>query len=109
MPVTQPGIGGAPEDVIGMQVERVTAGHVVGEHRFMDVHRALWPAGGAAGEVQQCEVLRAGGGEARLGTGSRHRLMEVDRAFDPWALPRSISRTCCNPGSSWRQSATLRR
>ena len=35
------GIGGAPEDVVIVQVERVAAGDVVGDHRLVHVDGAL--------------------------------------------------------------------
>ena len=51
------GVGGAPEDVVGVQVEGVAAGRVVGDDRLVHVHGALGRAGRAAGEVQQRQVL----------------------------------------------------
>ena len=54
------GIGGAPENVVGMKVEGELAGHVMGDDRLMHVHRALGLAGGAAGEMEQRQVLGIG-------------------------------------------------
>ena len=60
VPVTQPGIGGAPEDVVGVQVEREPRGRVVRDDRLVHVHRALRRARRAAREVQQRELLGLG-------------------------------------------------
>ena len=35
-------VGGAPEDVVGVQVERERAGRVVGDHRLVHVHARPW-------------------------------------------------------------------
>ena len=60
VPVTQPGIGRAPEDVVRVQVERELAGHVVRDDRLVHVHRALRRAGRAAREVQERHVVGCG-------------------------------------------------
>ena len=52
------GIGGAPEDVVGMQVEREPGGRVVRDDRLVDVHGALRSSRRAAREVQQRELVR---------------------------------------------------
>ena len=54
------GVGGAPEDVVGVEVERELARDVVRDDRAVHVHRALRLAGGAAREVQERGVLRVG-------------------------------------------------
>ena len=51
------GIGGAPEDVVVVQVERVEAGDMMRHDRLVHVDGALGPARRAAGEVQQRHVL----------------------------------------------------
>jgi hypothetical protein len=53
-------IGGAPEDVVGVQVERRRGGRVVRHYRAMHVHRPFRHAGGAAREVQERGVFRSG-------------------------------------------------
>ena len=53
-------IGGAPVAVLGVQVERVAPGRVVGDHGTVHVQGALGRAGGAAGEVQQRGVVCGG-------------------------------------------------
>ena len=72
-------VSGAPEDVAGMQVERVQAGGVVREHRFVDVDRALRPPGGAAGEVQQRHLVGARGHAVEGIGGLVHQRAEVVR------------------------------
>ena len=68
------GIGGAPEAILGMEVERVARGCVMRDHRAMHVLRALRRAGGTAGEVQQCGVLGRGRrGFERVGGGGEER------------------------------------
>ena len=52
------GIGGAPEDVLGMKIEHVFAGDVMGDDRVVHMDGALGRSGGAAGEMQQRHVLR---------------------------------------------------
>jgi hypothetical protein len=73
-------VGGAPVDVVGVQVERVLAGGPVRRHRAVHVHGALRRAGGAAGEVQQREVLRPGRHDVEFVGGLRHQRGEVERA-----------------------------
>ena len=48
-----PGIGRAPEHVVGVEVEDDRAGVVVGDHGAVYVNRPLGPPGRTAGEVQQ--------------------------------------------------------
>ena len=73
-------VGGAPEDVVGMQVERIAGGGVMGDGRAMHMHGALGGAGGAAGEVQQRHVF--GRGRDRCAGVARgiHQRGEVERA-----------------------------
>ena len=68
------GIGRAPEDIVGVQIENIFAGHVVHQHRIVDVDGPLGHAGGAAGEVQQGHVLGIGRRNRELGGGSAIRL-----------------------------------
>ena len=72
--MTQPGIGGAPEDVVGVQVERERAGDMVRDDGLVHMHGALRRPGRAAGEVQQRHVL-AGRSAAivEVGRGRRHQ------------------------------------
>ena len=67
------GIGGAPEDVVGVEVEREPAGHVVRDDGAVHVQRALGLAGGAAGEVQQRRLLRIGRRDGEVGAGASAR------------------------------------
>ena len=46
-----PRIGTAPKDIIGVQVQGVFSGDVVGQHRAMDMQYAFWGARRTAGEV----------------------------------------------------------
>src|SRR6516165_12832577 len=48
----------------------------------MHVHCTFWPASGAAGEVQQRQVLWPRSGKPRLRTGLRHCRIEVDCAVE---------------------------
>src|SRR5262249_42580918 len=43
-------VGSAPEDIIIMQIEGEKAGDMMRDDRLWQMDRALWPAGGAAGE-----------------------------------------------------------
>ena len=51
------GVGGAPEDVIRVQVENIFPGHVMHDDCAMDMDGALGPARGAAGEVEERRIL----------------------------------------------------
>ena len=64
------GIGRAPENVVGMQVEGDLPRDVVGHDRVMDVHRPLRSPRRAAGEVQQRPGLpdRSAGSRTRRST-----------------------------------------
>ena len=53
------GIGRAPIDVVGVEIERHHAGGVVHHRRAVHVHGALGHAGRAAGEVQERHVFGA--------------------------------------------------
>ena len=72
----------APEDVVRVQVEGIAGRHVVREHRTVDVHRPLRPAGRAAGEVQQRHVLRVGGRDLVRVVRPRHQVVQVLGAGD---------------------------
>ena len=76
------GIGGAPEHVVGMQVERVATGREVREHGAVDVDRALGRARRAAGEVQQRHVLGRRPLHLERVRSARHQRREVVRALD---------------------------
>ena len=56
------GVGGAPEAVLRVQVQRVATRGVVGNGRAVHMQGAFGRAGGAAGEVQQCGAVGGGGG-----------------------------------------------
>ena len=103
------GVGGAPEDVVRVQVERELAGGVVRDHRLVHVHRALRRAGRAAGEVQQRQVLGSVGGIS-------NRSLAAAISAAKSRVPRHrvgrrppTSSTCSRPGSASRIGATLRR
>ena len=66
------GIGRAPENVLGMKIERKLAGHMMGHDRLMNMHRALGSTGGAAGEMQQREILGLGRRDLEPVVGIRH-------------------------------------
>ena len=105
-------VGGAPEDVVGMQVERVAAGGEVRHHRLVHVHRALGRAGGAAGEVQQRRVVGAWCGTARRV--SRRRAIsvaQVERAgARRWRRrPRRPAARAAASAAASRIFSTLRR
>ena len=53
------GVGCAPKHIALVQVECVAAGHPVRQRGFVHMHRAFGPTGGAAGEVQQRQVVGA--------------------------------------------------
>ena len=72
------GVGGAPEHVVGVQVERRGPGGVVGDDGVVDVDGALRRAGGAAGEVQQRHVLGVGRRDLELVGGRGQQLVEAD-------------------------------
>ncbi len=96
-------VGGAPEHILLVQVERVACGHQVGEHRLVHMHRPLGPTGGAAGEVQQAHGLglrgadgvvrrpagqqrvprvHAGlGQQRRIGLAHQHHMPQAGQAF----------------------------
>ncbi len=74
------GVGGAPEDVVGVEVERQLAGDVVGDDRGVDVHGALRLAGGAAREVDEGDVLGVGGADLVRVVGGRQQAPVVVRA-----------------------------
>ena len=54
------GIGGAPEDIVRMEIEDEAAGDVMRDHGVVDVHGPFRPAGRAAGEMQQRHVFGSG-------------------------------------------------
>src|SRR5690606_37778519 len=80
------GIGGSPEDVVLVEVEREPAGGVVRDDRLVHVQRALGLAGGAAGEVQQRRRLRVGGADIVVGIGCREQPGQVERSVGQRAL-----------------------
>jgi hypothetical protein len=80
-------IGRAPEDVLRVQVEHELAGDVVGDHRLVDVDRALRAPGGAAREVQKRHVLRIGRRDLKVFVGISHQRAPVERARNACRLP----------------------
>src|SRR5690606_27141740 len=54
------GVGGAPVDVAGVEVEGVPGGDVVVEDGLVGVHGALGLPGGPGGEVDQGDVVGGG-------------------------------------------------
>ena len=101
-------IGGAPEDVVVMQVERIEPGGMMGHDRLVDVDRAFRPAGRAAGEMQQRHVL----GRRSAGSRSRRRRPPSaarQRTVPATGGPSSIRITCASFGSRPRSASTLRR
>ena len=53
-------IGGAPEDVVIMQIESIQTRDVMGNDRRMHMDRTLGPAGRAAGEMEQSAIFGRG-------------------------------------------------
>ena len=98
------GVGRAPEDVVVVQVERVVAGDVMRHHRLVHMDRALGPAGGAAGEMQQRAVLRVGrrDDEIRRSASSTSRCQSSVPGSSVGASPSSGTRITC---SQRRQAA----
>ena len=74
------GIGGAPVDVVRMQVQREGAGRVVGGDGVVDVDGALGRAGGAGREVQQGHVLGPGRHDLPVRGGCLHQPFQVQGA-----------------------------
>lgn len=70
------GIGGTPEDVVGVQIEHVFPRRVMREHRVMHMHRALWHARRAAREMQHRHILRVGRRNSERIAGLRHQLRQ---------------------------------
>ena len=62
----------APEDVAGVQIERQPARHMMGHHGLMHVRGALRLARGAAGEVEQRDVLGIGRLDRERVVGAAH-------------------------------------
>ncbi len=89
-----------------MQVERVVAGDVVGQNSAVDVDRALGPARGAAGEVQERHVVGIGRRNLEPVRGFRHQVVPGQR---PRHAAAPIRMTCARSGSRSRICSTLRR
>jgi hypothetical protein len=85
MPVTQPGIGGAPVHVAVLQVEHPARRGEVGGDGGVRVQHALGEAGGAAGEVQQRVVLGIGPHRLEIRRGILEQFREVERALGQFA------------------------
>ena len=92
-----------------MKVEREAAGHVMRDDRLMYMHRALGRAGGAAGEVEQGQILGIGRRDREAVAGVRHQLMEVVSAGKRFDLRGVADQQHSRmQGSDVRSSATLR-
>ena len=51
------GIGSAPKNIAGMEIEGQLARHVMGHHGIVHVNGALRCPGRAAGEMEECDVF----------------------------------------------------
>ena len=67
-------VGGAPEDIVRVQVEGIVGAHIVEEHGLVDMKCPLGCTRGAAGEVQQGVLFWVGRRNRELGGGCRHQL-----------------------------------
>ncbi len=74
-------VGGAPEDVRRMEIERKFARDVVGRHGAMHVEGPLGCSGRAAGEMQECRVFRIGGSDS---IGVRVLFQQLMKILRPW-------------------------
>ena len=105
------GIGGAPEDVVVVQVERVMAGDVMRHHRLVHMDRAFRPAGGAAGEMQQRVILRIGRRNDEVGALPVHQAVPVERVghIGGSGFRRTPGSRAATTATATRIPATLRR
>ena len=89
-----PGVGGAPEHVVGVEVEGEPAGGVVRDDRLVHVDRTLGRARGAAREVEQRHVF--GIRRLDLVVGDPPRSRAASRSTVPSGGPRG---SCSVPAS----------
>ncbi len=69
----------APEHILGMQVERIRPGHVVGENCLVHMDGPLRGPGRAAREMEQGHVLGVGRSDGEGGIPCTERFVEIHR------------------------------
>ena len=74
-------VGGAPEAIVIVQIEREKSCRVMRDHGVVNMQDALRPAGCPAGEMQERDVFRIGGGYVENGQRPAHQVAPGKHAF----------------------------